>query len=117
MIAPEGSAVAEPDPGRPRSGRSLFLHSAYPTDASDAVFLGPDSYRFARFLLAELAAEPADWLVDIGAGAGVGAISRRARAAWRRLLLTDINPLALRLARINARHAGVEAELSTGDRA
>ena len=32
----------------------LFLHSAYPTKAKDAVFLGPDSYRFAEFLRVEL---------------------------------------------------------------
>ena len=25
----------------------IFLHSAFPTDAPDAVFFGPDTYRFA----------------------------------------------------------------------
>src|SRR6185312_13413912 len=31
-------------------GEFLFAHSAFPTVASDAVFFGPDSYRFARVL-------------------------------------------------------------------
>src|SRR5690606_10520216 len=26
----------------------IFVHSAYPTQAADAVFFGPDTYRFAR---------------------------------------------------------------------
>src|SRR5690349_10391548 len=56
-------------------GDSLFLHSASPTSSRDAVFLGPDSYRFVRFLAGELARAPAvRRLVDIGAGSGVGAI-------------------------------------------
>lgn len=88
-------------------GRHLFLHSAFPTEARDSVFLGPDSYRFARFVLDELAAQPAAMLVDVGAGAGVGAIMAMAEAGVGAALLTDINPLALRFARINARHEGV----------
>ncbi|MGQ0588282.1 MAG: methyltransferase [Sphingosinicella sp.] len=94
----------------------LFLHSAYPTTRSDAVFFGPDSYRFARFVLAELAAATADRLVDVGAGAGVGAIAAMREGRVSEALLTDINPLALRFARINARHAGlrIETALTTG---
>src|SRR5690242_6248372 len=30
-------------------GQDLFLHSAYPTIDRDAVFFGPDTYRFASF--------------------------------------------------------------------
>ncbi len=92
-------------------GDRLFLHSAYPTDARDSVFLGPDSYRFAAFLGRELAAGPeARRLVDIGAGAGVGAIVAAPYVPDARLTLTDINPLALRFARINAANAGLEVE-------
>lgn len=92
-------------------GDRLFLHSAYPTDGRDAVFLGPDSYRFVAFVRRELAAgPPVRRLVDIGAGAGVGAIMAAAHLPDARLTLTDINPLALRFARINARHAGLEVE-------
>ena len=93
----------------------LFLHSAFPTDRKDAVFFGPDSYRFIRFIEAELAGlRGLRRLVDIGAGAGVGAIAAAALLPDARLTLTDINPLALRYAAINARHAGLEVELVEG---
>ncbi len=87
----------------------LFLHSAYPTRSENAVFFGPDSYRFARFIGRNL---PPDGqavrrLADIGAGSGVGAITASAWLKDAELVLTDVNPLALRLARINARAAGV----------
>lgn len=96
-------------------GDRLFLHSAYPTIEKDAVFLGPDSYRFVRFLEAELAdAGPVERLVDVGAGSGVGAIAAAALVPGARLTLTDVNPLALRYARLNATHAGLEAELVEG---
>lgn len=89
----------------------LFLHSAYPTDAPDSVFFGPDSYRYARFLAGELPRLAASRrLVDIGAGSGVGAIVASVRLPGARLTATDINPLALRFARINAHHSGVALE-------
>ena len=93
----------------------LFVHSAYPTEAEDAVFLGPDSYRFADFVRAELSrAGSVRRLVDIGAGAGVGAINAAALIPGARLTLLDLNPVALRLAAVNARHAGVTVELIEG---
>jgi methylase of polypeptide subunit release factors len=96
-------------------GDSLFLHSAYPTSSRDAVFLGPDSYRFVRFLAGALAGAPAvRRLVDIGAGSGVGAIIAARHLPGARLTLTDINPLALRFARINARHNQVPVEALEG---
>jgi methylase of polypeptide subunit release factors len=89
----------------------LFLHSAYPTDAPDSVFFGPDSYRFVRFLQAELPRlDGVRHLVDVGAGSGVGAIMAAALVPGAKLTATDLNPLALRFARVNARHAGVELE-------
>jgi precorrin-6B methylase 2 len=93
---------------------SLFLHSAYPTDDSHSVFLGPDTYRFARLIKAVLPnLPPVRHLVDIGAGAGVGGIvaGRISKAA---VTLTDINPDALRLARINAAAAGVKVSTVLG---
>lgn len=97
-------------------GERLFLHSAFPTDSADAVFLGPDSYRFAAFLRSEIPAlGPVERLVDIGAGAGVGAIAAADLLPGARLTLADVNPLALRLARINARHAGLEVETVQSD--
>jgi hypothetical protein len=94
----------------------LFLHSAYPTDAPDSVFLGPDSYRFAAFLQSELPAlGDVSRLVDIGAGAGVGAIVAASLLPNSRLTLTDVNSLALRFARINAAFAGLDVELVEGE--
>lgn len=54
----------------------LFAHSAYPTTQADSVFFGPDSYRFARLIEAHLQQcfEPVRRVVDIGCGAGVGAL-------------------------------------------
>jgi len=85
----------------------LLIHSAYPTDAKDAVFLGPDSYRFADFVTRELAATETGTILDLGGGCGAGALAAAAAAPGARLLLTDVNALALRYARINAAHAGV----------
>jgi len=112
-------AVAPDADGRLRSGYrvssvegELFLHSAYPTDAADAVFLGPDSYRFAAFVTAELDRAPPPrgaTLADIGTGSGVGAIAASKAAALGQLWLTDINRRALDLARVNLRAAGIEA--------
>lgn len=83
-------------------GDDLLLHSAYPTTAADSVFFGPDSYRFARFLEAELPRlAPRAHIVDIGAGAGAGAIAAAAVSPDAYFTLTDINPGALRLAAVN----------------
>ena len=92
-------------------GERLFLHSAYPTEEIDSVFFGPDSYRFADFIRAELPPCLAGGrIVDIGTGAGVGAIVAADTCPGARIVMTDINRQALRFARINAVHAGIEAE-------
>lgn len=89
----------------------LFLHSAYPTDDEDSVFLGPDTYRFADFLTAELGAEPARRsITDIGAGAGVGGVIAALASPGAEVRLTDVNPRALHLAQVNAAHAGVTVD-------
>jgi methylase of polypeptide subunit release factors len=89
----------------------LYLHSAYPTLGEDAVFFGPDTYRFCRFLRQELRDVPAADLrliVDVGCGSGAGGLTARQALAPAglafapRLLLTDINDQALRLAAVNA---------------
>lgn len=87
----------------------LFVHSAFPTTGADAVFFGPDSYRFANFLsetLPRLGAR--GHVVDVGAGTGVGALMARRTLPGPRLTLTDINPLALDMARANCAVAGLE---------
>ena len=92
----------------------LHLHSAPGADV-DAVFLGPDSYRFVRFLDEELRRRPAfGRAVDIGTGAGVGALALAARNRDAEVIGTDINPLALRFMRINAAHAGLPVTAAEG---
>lgn len=98
-------------------GGDLYLHGAYPTTERDAVFFGPDSYRFARLVSQELARAPLGHpahLVDIGAGAGVGAIAAAKSLVLARAMLTDINPAALALARVNADSAGVKVQCLHG---
>jgi len=95
----------------------LFIHSAYPTEAEDAVFLGPDSYRFADLIervLGAWAGRSAPLVLDIGAGAGVGALVAADRLPAARIVMTDINPRALTFAQINARHAGYAIDARLG---
>lgn len=83
-------------------GDDLLLHSAYPTTQHEAVFFGPDSYRFAGFLQAELPQlGPRAHVLDIGAGAGLGAIAAARIMPEAYYTLSDINPHALRFAAIN----------------
>jgi methylase of polypeptide subunit release factors len=89
-------------------GGQLFVHSAFPTEAGDSVFFGPDTYRFVRALSHELAGIPASapfTIIDIGCGSGAGGLHAAARMAGRArpdVILADINPKALRYSRINA---------------
>lgn len=87
----------------------LLVHSAYPTLASDAVFFGPDSYRFAQVIHDHLqrTATPVQRAVDIGCGSGVGALLIARAAQHAQVSAVDINPLALRYTAINAALAGV----------
>lgn len=85
----------------------LFWHSAYPTLAEDSVFLGPDSHRFATWVLARMDRN-ARTILDYGAGAGVGGIIAARHARSAHLTIADLNPKALFLASINAGRAGVE---------
>src|SRR5471030_2832669 len=95
----------------------LFLHSAYPTTESVAVFFGPDTYRFARFLKTAMAETPQAVvrLVDIGAGSGAGGIIAARASGAAEIFLTDINPRALRLSRINAEAAGITVRTISSD--
>jgi SAM-dependent methyltransferase len=105
-------------------GPDLFWHAGFPTDAHDAVFFGPDTYRFARLIDdsvrhdAAPAAAPCR-VLDVGCGSGAGGIVA-ARALMARgldcaLTLTDINPGALAMCAVNARAAGIPVTLAEGD--
>jgi release factor glutamine methyltransferase len=89
-------------------GEQLFVHSAFPTEAPDSVFFGPDTYRFVRALAQELAGVPAGTsftIIDIGCGSGAGGLHAAARMSCRTradVILSDVNPKALRYSRINA---------------
>ncbi|NOT39982.1 MAG: class I SAM-dependent methyltransferase [Alphaproteobacteria bacterium] len=87
----------------------LFVHSAYPTNDNDAVFFGPDTYRFARLLGQKLGeAEMPGSIIDIGCGSGAGGIFAVSRPACRPdVVLSDVNEHALSLARVNAELNGV----------
>ncbi|WP_252092337.1 class I SAM-dependent methyltransferase [Pseudomonas sp. MWU13-3659] len=90
-------------------GDLLLAHSAWPTDSHDAVFFGPDSYRFVRAIHGHLqhCPHPLRHAVDIGCGAGVGALSIARAAPHAHITAVDINPLALRYTAVNAALAGV----------
>jgi methylase of polypeptide subunit release factors len=85
----------------------LFVHSAYPTQAADAVFLGPDSYRFAAFIAREVSPTFRGRAVDLGGGCGPGGLTLAGLAPGAEVILTDVNPLALRYARASAGNSGL----------
>jgi release factor glutamine methyltransferase len=89
----------------------LFVHSGYPTHQTDAVFFGPDTYRFCRLLGRWVASGRR--LVDVGCGTGAGAISIANRVESR--VLADISPRALSFARVNAHLNEVNAEVIHSD--
>ena len=97
---------------------ALFLHSAYPTEQEDAVFFGPDTYRFVRFVRQALdgVKPPAGMrMLDIGCGSGAGGLMLARQYPQANLILNDINPHALRYAALNAAATGLRAQLAEGD--
>lgn len=88
-------------------GPRLYFHSPFPTRDEDAVFLGPDTYRYVAALKRALETiAPPRRAVDIGAGGGPGAIEVAARFPQCETIAADINDRALELAGVNARLAG-----------
>lgn len=106
----------------------VFLHSAFPTTAADAVFLGPDTYRFARFIRQGLKDLKATFdvnhsdkpirILDIGCGSGAGgvaAVRALKKGQTYELTMNDINPAALDYTLINTRVADVSVNVLPGD--
>jgi methylase of polypeptide subunit release factors len=93
-------------------GDRMFVHSAFPTVEPDAVFFGPDTYRFCA-LLERWAPPRVQHLVDVGCGSGAGAIVLADRAD--RVVLADISPRALAFARVNLALAGVQGMTVASD--
>jgi len=101
-------------------GGQIFAHSAYPTTEEDAVFFGPDTYRFVQLIRDELQREPLGQegrILDVGCGAGPGGIMARLTCNGEAgLVLADINARALQFAAANAAQAGCDrADLRQGD--
>jgi methylase of polypeptide subunit release factors len=80
----------------------LFFHSCHPTDQLDAVFFGPDTYRFCAAITR--ANRRARRVVDIGCGTGAGGLI--AARTCERVVLADVSDKALAFARVNAALAG-----------
>lgn len=85
----------------------LYVHSAYPTQTSDAVFFGPDSYRYIDAVQDLLSRRPnVRRAYDIGCGAGPGALTVALARPTAEVWACDINPLAVQMTRANATAAG-----------
>lgn len=88
-------------------GERLYFHSAFPTREENAVFFGPDTYRYIAALKRAMEAiAPPRRAVDIGAGGGAGAIEVACRFPDCEAVGADINDYALELAAVNAGLAG-----------
>jgi methylase of polypeptide subunit release factors len=85
-------------------GERLYFHSAWPTSSDDAVFFGPDTYRYVAALKRALDGlrRPVRRAVDIGCGAGPGAIELALCCPGATVYGADINEDALTLTGINA---------------
>lgn len=110
----------------------LFVHSAYPTTQDNAVFFGPDTYRFARFVQQGMAqmhrlhagarrqyVDTALRLLDVGCGTGAGGMvaarSLKKLGIPCNVVMNDINPLALHYTAVNSAFAGIPITLAQGD--
>ena len=87
----------------------LFLHSAYPTTGNEAVFFGPDTYRFANAIQHFLITNNQSIYraVDIGTGSGAGAVLLAQALPEAEIIAADISNDALDLARINVESSDI----------
>ncbi|ATO18219.1 methyltransferase small domain protein [Acinetobacter sp. LoGeW2-3] len=87
----------------------LFIHSAFPTMEQDAVFFGPDTYRFAYHLKQYLASQshPFKRALELCCGTSATAVSiAKYFPDFDELVVADLNPKALLYSRINIDFAG-----------
>lgn len=127
MLSPEAldllrgaGAIALLEGGSARSlvrfatfGGLPYVHSAYPTTENDAVFCGPDTYRFVSLIERELEGSHAlARVLDVGCGAGAGGLLaghmlELSTGRAPRIELVDVNQRALDMARVNAATMGL----------
>lgn len=92
-----------------RLGRSLFVHSGYPTTNADSVFFGPDTLRFLRAL--KSLPPPYGRLIDVGTGSGVAGLWLARHA--REVVLSDVSATALAFTQVNMALEGAGAHVFT----
>ena len=86
----------------------LLAHSSFPTNDADAVFFGPDTYRFTSAIMRRLQADDQiTRAVDIGCGTGAAGILIARSRPNAEVFLSDINSRALQYASVNAATARV----------
>lgn len=85
----------------------MYWHSGYPTTDSNAVFFGPDTYRFVQAIQHYLhrRKRPVKRAFDMGCGAGPGALEIARACSDAQVWAGDINDTALRMATLNAKAA------------
>lgn len=91
-------------------GDGLFVHSRFPTTEPDAVFFGPDTYRYAQAIRLQMQKETRSGFraADVGCGAGPGAILIALARPTAEVVAVDINPHALDFTAINSHLAGTQ---------
>lgn len=90
---------------------ALFIHSAFPTIEQDAVFFGPDTYRFAYHLKQYLASrsDPLKRAVELCCGTSAAAVSiAKNFLDYDELIVADLNPKALLYSQMNIDFAGLK---------
>lgn len=86
----------------------LFIHSSFPTIQQDAVFFGPDTYRFVYHLKQYLSDKPQPFKrgLELCCGTSAAAISMAKHYPdFNEIMVADLNPKALSYSQINASFA------------
>src|SRR5690606_30060906 len=89
----------------------LFIHSAFPTTQQDAVFFGPDTYRFIYHLKQYLAAQPRRFkrVVGMCCGTSAAAINIPSHVPYvTETVVAELKPRASRYNQINITFAGLQ---------